>query len=325
MSDAELGRYDIAAVNLACAVGLPGAEAIDIASCLQKLDAWAEQVRIETQLAWGRFHRNPANWDGSQALFKVHHLVSVLQSDFGVRYNPAKMAADAPFFTEDSFVHGITHGLGGTCASLPVVYAAVGRRLRYPLKLVSALGPNCGHCFLRWDEPDGERFNIEINNTGLNAPPDDYYRTGVYSATRKYEAAYNLLRSRTPRQELAGFLAARGWRWLDAGNHREAADAFIRGSLSDPLDGRHPSSVLAVLQLWKQKLTPLIPPLVPELRIQFPPRRYPTIPESIERDVIALAVLEDLLTDPRHRERWWDPQRRSPDRPPRIPSPHRSR
>ena len=49
LSDEQLGRYDIAAVNLACAVGLPGAEVIDAEGCLKALDAWARGVRRVTE------------------------------------------------------------------------------------------------------------------------------------------------------------------------------------------------------------------------------------------------------------------------------------
>ena len=61
------------------------------------------------------------------------------------------------------FIHGIIDGPGGTCASMPVLYVAVGRRLGYPLKLVEARG----HLLLRWDDPLGQRlgtpdvFNVE--------------------------------------------------------------------------------------------------------------------------------------------------------------------
>jgi hypothetical protein len=37
-SEEELGKQDIAAVSLECAVGLPGSEGLDIPACLERLD-----------------------------------------------------------------------------------------------------------------------------------------------------------------------------------------------------------------------------------------------------------------------------------------------
>jgi hypothetical protein len=323
MSDAQLAQHDIAAVNLACAAGLPGAEVIDLARCLGTLDAWAAHVRLKTEVGACRFRQDPARWDGSRALFRVHCLVSVLQLDFGVRYRRDRMAPNAAFTLEDCFVHGILAGKGGTCASLPVIYAAVGRRLGYPLRLVTALGPSCGHRFLRWDEPGGQRFNIEINNAGFDAPPDDYYRSGLYAATRQWETTAPLLRSLTPRQELACFLADRAGLWLDAGNHREAADSYIRASLLDPANGLHVASYRAVLRRWRAKLRTLLPPAFPLLDVEFPGPRYPGLPLHVERDVLALEAIEKWLADPAYRKPFREPQGPYPDQHPLTDIPTR--
>jgi hypothetical protein len=65
MSDAQLAQHDIAAVNLACTAGLPGAEVIDVARCLGTLDAWAAHVRLKTEVGACRFRQDPARWDGA--------------------------------------------------------------------------------------------------------------------------------------------------------------------------------------------------------------------------------------------------------------------
>src|SRR5690349_13026401 len=51
-SNDELAKYDVAAVNLACAAGLPGSERIDFDGCLRTLDAWAGVVRRWTDAAY---------------------------------------------------------------------------------------------------------------------------------------------------------------------------------------------------------------------------------------------------------------------------------
>ena len=80
----------------------------------------------------------------------------VVQEDFKVRYNPARANASGAdsaidgFFqnSRDIFLHGLLSGeRTGTCSSMPVLYAALGRRLGYPLKLVTTKG----HLFVRWD------------------------------------------------------------------------------------------------------------------------------------------------------------------------------
>ena len=88
--------------------------------------------------------------------------------------------------SRDLFIHGLVYGPGGTCIRCPSLYAAVGRRLGYPLKLVESKG----HLFVRWDDPNGERLNIEATGQGLSCPADEHYRTWpVAIATTKWRRA----------------------------------------------------------------------------------------------------------------------------------------
>jgi hypothetical protein len=53
-----------------------------------------------------------------------------------------------------------------------------------------------------------------------------------------------------------------------------------------------------LLKQRREELIAVTPPTTPKLRIYFPPRRrYPGIPVELERDVIALEVLEGLLNE----------------------------
>ena len=86
-------------------------------------------------------------------------------------------------------------------------YDAVGRRLGYPLKLVTTNG----HIFARRQRPDGkERFNIEGANQGLSCFEDAYYQTWPYKITEQDIRACRYLKSLTAQEELALFLATRG-------------------------------------------------------------------------------------------------------------------
>lgn len=293
LSDAQLAAHDLAAVNLACAAGLPDAGSIDVADCRNRLDHYARCVAHYTDSRLDEFRRAPQVYKHSEPRFRVVCLVRLLRQQFGIHYNPAKIPADAPFDTADSFVHGALTGPGGTCATLPVVYAAVGRRLGYPLKLVTALR----HLFTRWD--DGrDRFNIEANDHSINDPPDDHYRRGIFAATPGQEREWCLLRSLTPRQELAFFLSQRACRRADRGDYGHAARSFAWASLVHPENRLHACGVVNVLAGWRPRVQRRIPPVRPELTIRYPPRVFANMPDDLERELVHTDVVERLVSDP---------------------------
>jgi hypothetical protein len=319
LPEAELARLDVAAVNLACATGLPGAERIDVEGCLCTLGYWAGCVGQYTARYLPRFYANPARYENSEAYYRTMALIVVLQRDLGVRYNPAKIPEDVPFDTDDTFLHGVIHGPGGTCATMPVVYAAVGRRLGYPIKLVKVKG----HLLARWDDPQGERFNIEGTNRGLNCHPDEFYRTGRFAVPPEVEESCYFLRSQTPRMELAGFLAQRGCCLYDLGRYKEAAESFIWASALVPENKLHQRSVLDVLDKWADKLDALQSPDFPRFKVFFPPqRRYPPpLPVEVERQLMFYEKVEECLTDPKYDREWWEPLRRCKGaRPANVPT-----
>ena len=134
LSEEELAELDIATVNLACAEGLPGAAVIDEETLTDKLDSWAERVRLETNKYHHRFVADPASFDNSVAQYRMIMLITVLMQDLGVRYHPERIHNVNFTRAEDLFLHGLLEGQGGTCVSLPVLYVAVGRRLGYRLR-----------------------------------------------------------------------------------------------------------------------------------------------------------------------------------------------
>jgi len=88
LNDAELGALDIAAVNLACAAGLPGSADLDVPARLAQFDAWARYVAYETNRHRYRFDQHPEEYHFSFGEFAILFLTNVLQEDLGVRYNP---------------------------------------------------------------------------------------------------------------------------------------------------------------------------------------------------------------------------------------------
>jgi hypothetical protein len=176
----EAARIPLAELNLLSAAGLARSSEPDVEQCRATLRSWAQHVRSETKRHQYRYDRNPAEFENSPGFYRMMMLAVVLAEDYGIHYDPERVAGPAStrlddgFFADPSrvFLHGL---LGpersGTCSSLPVLYVAVGRELGYPLKLVTTKG----HLFVRW-EGSGERFNIEATGHGVNRLDDDYYR-----------------------------------------------------------------------------------------------------------------------------------------------------
>ena len=217
----QLADVDIAEVNLLCAMGLPGAEKLDIDHCLATLDRWAARVKFETDRHLYRVTdpRYADHYRRSEAYLRAEMLVQALYEDLGVKYD---MTAKDNFDFDNSrvaFIHGMIPAPGqtvfdtpgGTCASMPVMYVAVGRRLGYPLKLVTTNA----HVFVRWDGKDHpnpawrRRFNMEGTN-GFSSYPDDHYKTWPFKLTDHQVRVNGYLLSLTPMEEFAMFLAARG-------------------------------------------------------------------------------------------------------------------
>ncbi|HUT89162.1 MAG TPA: hypothetical protein VMY37_06685 [Thermoguttaceae bacterium] len=234
--DSVLDKTDVALLNLICAVDLPGAEDLDIPGLLGTLDEWADLIRLETDRNYYEFVDAPGMFNNSQAYFCVLYMITVLQRKCGVRYNPkwTSITPDRPVPRDfgrdagDLFIHAIIDGPGGTCGSLPVLYAAVGRRLGYPLKIVKAHQ----HLFLRWDDPKGkhwfhpDRFNIEATGPGIHCLPEDHYRTWPHKIPAEDIEAGIFLKSLTPGEELAEFVATRGYCILSNGRLRDAIETY---------------------------------------------------------------------------------------------------
>ena len=225
-----LQAMDIARMNLLCAEGLPGAEGLDVERCLAVLDEMATRVRSETERHLYRFRQNPAEFENSEGFFRMIMMGVVLAEDFQVKYAPDKIASAAEahigdgFFANarDVFLHGLTGPeRRGTCSSLPVLQVAVGRRLGYPLKLVTTKG----HLFVRWEDAR-ERFNIEATGRGVNRFPDDYYRRWPFEVSAAEELEEGYLKSLSPAEELAVFLSIRGMCLRESGQSRRAFESF---------------------------------------------------------------------------------------------------
>ena len=312
MGEEELGQQDIAEVHLACAVGLPGSEKIDIDSCRFKLDFWTRSVESYTQKMLPQFRRKRHQYENSEAYFRVLCLITVLQRDHGVHYNPDKIPEDAVFDLEDTFIHGIVRNGAGTCATLPVLYCAIGRRLGYPLKLVTAYGgPTANHLFARWDAAGGERFNVEAAGQGLSCHPDEYYRAGRYAGqSLAHERAGLFLRSKTPRMELASFVASRAITLQENRQLRACVEAYAWATSLVPENGFYSNTLKMRMNDWLAQLQTREPAGFPTIYVkELEPIYPPTLSLDLRVAILGMKATECLLNDAQKDAWWWSRMR----------------
>ncbi|MFH1022224.1 MAG: hypothetical protein V1809_02420 [Planctomycetota bacterium] len=153
--------------------------------------------------------------------------------------------------SKDMFIHGLVDDPnGGTCASMPVLYVAVGRRLGYPLKLVQTKA----HLFVRWD--DGrEKFNIEGAGNGFSSYPDDHYKVWPMKSTETEVKTNRYLISMSPIEEFASSIATRGHCLLYNNRFKEAFAAYAEAHRLVPDDPAY----IAWMGEAKAKWSPPVP------------------------------------------------------------------
>lgn len=250
---------DIAYLNLIAAGGLPGTSDIEVDQLLETLEHWADRVKLEI---WRHLYRfDPRSLDepdefshgNSLGRFLCWYMLQTLQLDCGVSYREDRKFA--PDFCEpaDLFIHGIVddNGEGGTCASMPVVYVAVGRRLGFPLYLVETKS----HLFFRWDDPHGttlhwknppldlwippDRFNVDGSGEGIAYHDDAYYMQWPEPWTDfDFDHARNL-RSLSPTEDLAAFLIQRAECFEDLKRPKQSLEAIALARYLVPDDPRY--------------------------------------------------------------------------------------
>jgi hypothetical protein len=189
-----LDQLDIAVMNLAAADGLIEKGATTRDEGTEIIAAWAKLVAMRTAESEGVFRRDPRRFENSEGYFKMHLLADVLVNGIGLRYDPLRIPASEEteqarietFFFSDPkviFIHGLLQPPHfGTCASIPVIYVAVARRLGYPVSLAATEE----HLYVRYDEPNGDHFNVEATAIShFKTPPDEYYRNECRNRTEQ--------------------------------------------------------------------------------------------------------------------------------------------
>lgn len=214
--------YDLAALSLEAARGLPGVDSRLLPECLELVDEWTGVLRRFTTRGRKHFRKNPAKFANSRTRFEVIALADGIQRHLGVAYHRA--FAEGEFDARDArnlLLPGILTGFGGTCATLPVLYGAIGRRLGYPLGIAHTRD----HLFCRWDGR-GDSFCFEVTGIGCAIHDEAYYRNWPGPLSAREERHGGLIRRCTPREELSYLAIQRGHCLLDNLQFRQAIEAF---------------------------------------------------------------------------------------------------
>ncbi len=194
----QLEQVNLARMNLHCAEGLRGSEKLDVEDCLRTLDAWMRHVERETKRNFHHFVERPKEFDDSIPYYQMGMMGTVLAEDLRIQYNPERerqllekpankqsVEDENAFFSSsaDVFIHGLLSGKHyGTCASMPFLYAAIGRGLGYPVTIAARKY----HLYVRYGRDSGQHLNMEATeNRGFATPTDDEYRNGQYPMTQE--------------------------------------------------------------------------------------------------------------------------------------------
>jgi hypothetical protein len=314
-SHRDLCRLGIDYLNLLACQGLPETERLDIPLCLAKIDEWTHSVKMYTAQNADAFRDRPEDFGHSIGYFRALCLVTALQLECGVKYHPEKKDPAAVFEPADSFIFGIIQGGGGTCASLPVIYCAVGHGLGYPMFLA---GTKC-HGYVIWD--DGEvRFNIEGSGEGMCTRDDDHYRTGRFEMSANEKANGYYLKPLDMRQSFAKFLAERSLYCSERRQFKEAVDSMGWAAALFPESKILLPTAERAYNEWLRESNRKKPVGFPTIEIvELKARRFaPTVPLEFELELCGLEAQECLLNDPELDSMYWNRLRRG-ERPDRLP------
>jgi len=222
MSDEQLAQEDIGLVNLLCAVGLPSADPLNIPFHLAQLDRLAEYAREEVVKGYPRYVANPNPTKGSESVYKLWAVMHAIRCKVGIEAKFKRATTEevshrefidtsmkptgGPYKNRVNSQVGFIHGLLsprclGSCASNPVLFAAICRRLGYPAKLVLTVQ----HIFNRWVD-DAEQFNMDGSMSRIGGDADHHYINRYRRWTEWELKSTALHRPLAPREELAAFM-----------------------------------------------------------------------------------------------------------------------
>ena len=170
------------------------------------------------------FHKSPRKWRNDINFFRLGMLATYLTRECGIRYDEKysqeQKQGKVSRYTEPGalLLHGLIDTKRGTCANMPVLHVAIGRRLGWPVSL-AAVGP---HYVCRYD--DGKvHYNIEATYTGPGfvSDSDEEYMKNDH-LPRRAKTSGSDFRSLTAREMLGVFISARARYYRDTNRFGKA-------------------------------------------------------------------------------------------------------
>ncbi len=252
LTDEQLEKTDLIELNLAVAREIPGLEKLDYDHYRCTVDDWTGKFRRWLPTVEHAFHQAPDKYKNDINFFRLGMLAQFLDQKVGIAYVEEQKRAQIKDrkagkrtgvrYTDPGqlLLYGLIDTKRGTCATMPVLHVAMGRRLGWPVGLACANW----HYVCRYD--DGQRvYNIETTDTGRGgfaegSDADYIEKEGVSS---KAIAVGSDLRKLTAREMLGVFIMSRGRYLADTEKRQAAARDF---ALAHTL---FPSSRKAYIQL----------------------------------------------------------------------------
>jgi hypothetical protein len=225
LSSSEIKRCDIARANLLCAEGMPGSEGINISKCLATLDGWTQRIRKYVRDCGPDYQHASADYYHHKGFFNFLCMVTVLKhpNGLGVSYQPNAVGNFNFRDSRDDLLTGLLTRKLGTCASLPVLFVAIGRRLGWPMHLAVAKQ----HVLCQWLNEDRSHRNLEGSCPGGgNTFDDDHYHNWPRRLSDQELASGRYLRPLSAAESLSLFLETRGHCLVDNGRFAEAREAY---------------------------------------------------------------------------------------------------
>lgn len=222
LSDDELEKVDILELNLAVACETEGVDNIDYNHYKKIIDDWTKQFLQWLPVVEQEFYKTPEKWENNINIARLGALVQWLDQAAGVAYVEEQKRLKEIKYTDlgHLLVHGLIDTRCGTCANMPVLHVAMGRRCNWPVALACV----DNHYVCRYD--DGKYiYNFETTDTGRGGfamECDDGF-IEEFNLSKRAISSGSDLRSLTARETLAVFIAARARYYRDT-NQMDLAD-----------------------------------------------------------------------------------------------------